>query len=79
MRADLPRSWGSALILRCRFNMRDCTFVPLLRQGSPPMTIQEAVNKAVEGGLVPMLQDALIKAGQGITTLQEVMRTVAIL
>ena len=50
MRADFTSSWGSALILRCRFNMRDCTFVPLLRQGSPPMTIQEAVNKAVEGG-----------------------------
>ena len=30
--------------------MRDCTCFPLLSEGNPPMTIQEAVNTAVAGG-----------------------------
>ena len=50
LRDAFTSSWDKALILRCRFNMRDCTCVPLRHQGSPPMTIQEAVNNAVEGG-----------------------------
>ena len=30
--------------------MRDCTYFPLLSEGNPAMTIQEAVNTAVAGG-----------------------------
>jgi hypothetical protein len=50
MRTAFTSSCGNALRLRYRCNMRDCTCGPLLGEGSPLMTIQEAVDIAVEGG-----------------------------